>query len=98
MNAKSKERMYYYSRDELHLSSDVPGAKQWAVALDKTMLTCFEVEPNRKFEAHIHDNKQITMVLEGSLFFEQNHKVIEVKAGEVIAIPSNVPYAVFTKD
>lgn len=62
------------------------------------MLTYFEVQPHSRFESHRHESEQITMVLEGALFFETNGKVIEVKAGEVIAIPSNIPHAVFTKD
>jgi quercetin dioxygenase-like cupin family protein len=36
------------------------------------------------------------MVLDGILYFEQGEKVIGVKAGEAIAIPSNAPHAVFT--
>jgi quercetin dioxygenase-like cupin family protein len=98
MNDIDEKGMRYYSRDDLHLSSDVPGAKQWAVSLEKTMLTYFEVEANSCFEAHSHESEQITLVLEGILYFEQNETVIEVKAGDVIAIPSNAPHAVFTKD
>ena len=90
-------RMQYYSRNDLHFSTDVPGTRQWAISLDKTMLTYFEVEPNSRFETHSHESEQITLVLEGALFFEQNEDIVEVRAGEVIAIPSNVPHAVHTK-
>jgi quercetin dioxygenase-like cupin family protein len=38
------------------------------------------------------------MVMEGTLYLEQDDKVIAVKAGEAIAIPSNAPHAVFTRD
>ena len=93
-----ENKMHYYSRDDLHLSSDVPGAKQWAVALEKAMLTYFEVEPNSCFETHSHESEQITLVLEGTLYFEQNDTVVEVRAGEVIAIPSNARHAVFTRN
>ena len=91
-----KNKMHYYSKDDLHLVSDVLGAKQWAVALDKAMLTYFEVESNCRFESHSHDSEQITLVLEGTLFFEQDDTVIKVKEGEVIALPSNSRHAVFT--
>ena len=70
----------------------------WAVALDKAMLTYFEVEPNSVFDVHTHDSEQITMVLEGELFFEIENEVICVREFEVMAIPSNAPHAVYTKE
>jgi quercetin dioxygenase-like cupin family protein len=48
----------------------------WAVALDKTMLTYFEVQPYSRFESHSHESEQITMVLDGELFFEYEGKVV----------------------
>ena len=90
--------MRHYPKDSLRLNDDVPGARQWAVSLDQTMLTYFEVDPDCRFESHSHESEQITMVLEGMLYFEQGGKVTGVKAGEVIAIPSNIPHAVFTKE
>ena len=70
----------------------------WAVALDKAMLTYFEIQSNSHFEMHRHESEQITFVLEGTLYFEMSDKTIGVKEGEVIAIPSNVKHAVCTKD
>lgn len=58
----------------------------------------FEVDPNCRFESHSHGSEQITTVLDGILYFEQGDKVIGVKAGEAIAIPSNALHAVFTKE
>jgi len=80
------------------LQRDVPGAKQWAVALERTLLTYFDVDSHCRFESHTHESEQISLVLEGVLYFEQNGKIIDVNAGEVIAIPSHAPHAVFTKD
>lgn len=90
--------MQYYPTHKLAMTKDVPGARQWAVALEKTMLTYFEVESNCTFEPHTHESEQITMVIEGILYFQQGDEVIGVKAGEAIAIPSNAPHAVFTTD
>ncbi len=70
----------------------------WAVALEKTMFTYFEVDPHCRFERHRHESEQITMVLEGVLYFEVDTRVVGVGRGEVIAIPAWVPHAVFTKD
>jgi amino-acid N-acetyltransferase len=81
----------------LQLSPDVPGASMWAVALEKAMLTYFVVEPHSRFERHTHESEQITLVLEGELSFEfDGGERMTVKAGEVVAIPSNVPHAVST--
>jgi quercetin dioxygenase-like cupin family protein len=90
--------MRYYPKESLCLAEDVPGMRQWAVYLDQAMLTYFEVDPDCRFESHSHESEQITMVLEGVLYFEQGDKVIGVKAGETIAIPSHAPHAVFTRE
>ena len=92
------KKIKYYSKDILKLKPDVKGAKMWAVALEKTMLTYFEIESNSTFEMHCHESEQITMVLEGELFFCVNDKEICAKSGEVIAIPSNLLHGVYTKD
>jgi amino-acid N-acetyltransferase len=86
------------SAELLQLRSDVPGARMWAVSLKHTMLTYFEVEPRSRFETHSHESEQITMVLTGVLFFEVAGVVHHIKPGEVIAIPSSVPHAVWTEE
>lgn len=98
MNNQADREMRYYPKESLCLTDDVPGARQWAVSLDQTMLTYFEVAPDCRFESHSHESEQITMVLEGVLYFEQGGKVIGVKAGEVIALPAHAPHAVFTRE
>jgi quercetin dioxygenase-like cupin family protein len=98
MSAAIENIMRYYSRERLLLTTDVQGAKQWAVALKNTMLPYFEVEPKSRFDTHSHESEQIALVLEGVLYFEQGDTIIAVKAGDVIAIPSNAPHAVFTRN
>lgn len=90
--------LIHYSKDQLNLREDVPGSKMWGVALEQTMLTYFEVEPNCRFDFHSHESEQITFVLEGELYFDANGKVTKVGDGEVIAVPSFIPHAVFTKE
>ena len=44
---------------------------------------------------HRHENEQITYILEGALRFrlgENGESEIDVRAGEVLVIPSNVPH------
>ncbi len=89
----------YFPREALRLQNDkdAPGAAMWAVALQETMMTCFTLEPDCRFEMHSHVSEQITMVLEGELFFETANGVVCVGVGCVIALPSNLPHAVYTK-
>ena len=86
------------TKELLRLRPDVPGARMWAVSLQHTMLTYFEVEPRSRFEPHVHESEQITMVLTGELFFEVAGVAHCVRPGEVIAIPSSVPHAVWTEE
>lgn len=87
----------YYPKKSLILRPVIKGAQMWSVALERTMLTYFEIEPNSCFDMHSHVNEQISMVLEGELFFKIKDRIICVKKGDVIAIPSNTPHEVFTK-
>ena len=94
---KSK-MIQYYAKDSLELKTDASGAGFWGIALDNTMLTYFEVGPDSSFDRHCHESEQITMVIEGILFFEAEGKDFSVKEGDAIAIPSNIPHRVYTKD
>lgn len=85
----------HYSREMLPLVPDVPGSKMWAVSLENTMFTYFEMEPRSRFERHSHRSEQITMVLEGELIFEMDGKTERISSGEVIAVPSEIPHAVY---
>jgi len=87
----------HFRRDSLRLRSDETGAQFWSVSLSQTQLTYFEVGPNSRFDLHSHPSEQITLVLEGELYFETRSGVVQLSAGEVVAIPANVPHAVFTK-
>src|SRR5512142_248645 len=83
----------HYPADLLALRPDVPGAAMWAVALDRTMLTYFEIAPGGRFAGHRHEAEQITLVLEGELWFELSDREVRVGPGEVLAIPSNAWHA-----
>ncbi|RKX33318.1 MAG: hypothetical protein DRP71_10550 [Verrucomicrobia bacterium] len=85
------------TNDLLQMQPTVPGARLWAVSLKHTMLTCFEVEPNSRFETHSHESEQITMVISGVLFFQVGQVIHRVGPGEVMAIPASVQHAVWTE-
>jgi len=97
MTSKCPRGAKHYPKGTLFLKPDVPGAKMWSVALSKTMLTYFEINPHSRFGAHSHASEQITMVLEGELFFRVNERILRLQSGDVLAIPSRVPHAAFTK-
>lgn len=85
----------HHSREALRLQPDVPGAWYFAVALERVMLTWFEVEPGTRFERHAHEADQITMVLEGELIFElEPGQEARVGPGEVMAVPAGISHAV----
>jgi amino-acid N-acetyltransferase len=90
--------MQYYPKTSLLLKDDIDGVKQWGVSLKNTQFTFFEVEANKEFEMHTHESEQITYVLEGELYFKTEIETICVKAGETIAIPSNLQHGAFTKN
>ena len=98
MSRELKNEARFHSRKSLILKPVVQGARMWAVALKRTMFTYFEIEPESRFDMHSHPSEQITMVLQGELFFDLKDRIICVKKGDVIAIPSNIPHAAFTKD
>jgi mannose-6-phosphate isomerase-like protein (cupin superfamily) len=97
-NERAKLRPRHFSCDLLPLTrDDETGAQFWSVSLSRTQLTYFEVEPNCRFDGHSHPSEQITLVLEGELFFETEFGTTCVGAGEVMAIPANVQHAVRTE-
>jgi amino-acid N-acetyltransferase len=98
MSKNITTEMQYFPGEVLRLRPDITGANMWGVALEKSMFTYFEIEPHSRFEKHYHQSEQITMVLEGKLFFEAGDRTIIVHPGEVAAIPSNVPHAVYTEE
>jgi quercetin dioxygenase-like cupin family protein len=87
-----------YRKNDLPLKTAVSGAMMWAVGLEKAMLTYFEMTPNTQFPDHSHEAEQITLVLEGELTFAYEGKIVTLKPGEVIAVPSNVKHSARTGD
>jgi mannose-6-phosphate isomerase-like protein (cupin superfamily) len=88
----------FYGTEGLPLKLDPSGSRFWSVHLANSQLTYFEVPPQARFESHRHPSEQITLVLEGELYFEIDSGTVRVAAGETIALPSNTPHAVFTKE
>jgi quercetin dioxygenase-like cupin family protein len=88
----------HFDTRALQLKIDDAGTQFWSVALEQTQLTYFEVGPHCRFESHSHRSEQITLVLEGELYFETAAGTSRVTPGEVMAIPAKVDHAVYTKE
>ena len=61
----------------------------------RMMLTHVYLKRGAVVPRHSHDNEQITYILEGALRFwigEDEAQVFDVRAGEVLCIPPNVPH------
>jgi quercetin dioxygenase-like cupin family protein len=62
---------------------------------ERMMLTHVYLRKGAVVPRHSHVNEQFTYILEGALRFwigEDGAEVLEVRAGEVLHIPSNVPH------
>jgi quercetin dioxygenase-like cupin family protein len=62
---------------------------------DRMMLAHVYLKKGAVVPRHAHENEQLTYILEGALRFwigEDEAETIDVKAGEVLHIPSNVPH------
>lgn len=77
---------------------DATGAEYWSAKLNNLMFTWFTVPAKTNFQEHSHDSEQMTYVLEGALFFEVNHEIVCLRAGDFIAVPSNVIHRVWTEE
>jgi quercetin dioxygenase-like cupin family protein len=62
---------------------------------DGLMIAHVYFEKGGAVPTHSHENEQLTYILEGKLRFwlgEDGSEVVDVAAGEVLHIPSNVPH------
>ena len=62
---------------------------------DRMMLAHVYLKKGAIVPLHSHDNEQLTYILEGALRFwigDDESETIDVRAGEVLHIPSNVPH------
>jgi quercetin dioxygenase-like cupin family protein len=90
------DKVKVFREDELSLRPNVPGATMWAVALERAMLTYFDLAPETVFPEHSHEAEQITLVLEGELTFQCAEETFTLGPGDVVAIPSNVRHSAST--
>ena len=65
------------------------------ISTERMMLAHVYLDQGCIIPQHAHENEQLTYILEGTLRFwlgEDESEVIDVAAGEVLHIPSNLPH------
>ncbi len=72
-----------------------PDLARRLISTDRMMLAQVYLEKGCVVPTHAHENEQLTYILEGVLRFwlgEDEPVVVDVAAGEVLHIPSNLPH------
>jgi len=81
--------------DEMEKEPVTDGIDRRIITGERMMLTHVYLKKGAVVPRHSHDNEQLTYILEGVLRFwigEDESEVIDVRAGDVLHIPSNVPH------
>jgi quercetin dioxygenase-like cupin family protein len=72
-----------------------PDLRRRLISTDRMMLAHVYLEKGCIVPQHAHENEQLTYILEGTLRFwlgADESEVVDVAAGEVLHIPSEVPH------
>ncbi len=71
----------------------VPGVRRRTLVSGTAMMQMVvEFEANTRLPEHAHPHEQVTHVLAGALRFTLGGETRDVRAGESIYLPSNVPH------
>jgi quercetin dioxygenase-like cupin family protein len=85
----------HYRWDDMNKETLKPGLGRRLIATDRMMLAHVYLDEGCVVPKHAHENEQLTYILEGVLRFwlgEDESQVLDVRAGEVLHIPSNLPH------
>ena len=88
-------RAIHYRWDDLPREELKPDLGRRLIATDRMMLAHVYLDEGCIVPTHSHENEQLTYILEGKLRFylgEDGDEVVDVAAGEVLAIPSHLPH------
>ena len=81
--------------DEMEKEPVTDGIERRIITGERMMLTHVYLKAGAVVPRHAHENEQLTYILEGVLRFwvgDEDSEPIDVRAGEVLHIPSNVPH------
>jgi quercetin dioxygenase-like cupin family protein len=90
-----KTRATFHRWDDMPRETVNPGLDRRLVTGERMMLAHVYLKKGCIVPRHSHENEQITYVLDGALRFwlgEDQAEVVDVRKGEVLVIPSNLPH------
>jgi quercetin dioxygenase-like cupin family protein len=85
----------HYRWDEVPREALKPDLSRRLIASERMMLAQVYLDKGCIVPTHSHENEQLTYILEGALRFwlgEDESEVVDVRAGEVLHIPSHLPH------
>ena len=91
----SEEKVTRHRWDDMEKEVVTGAIERRIINGDQMMLTHVYLLKGAVVPRHSHHNEQFTYILEGALRFwigDDEHEMIDVRAGEVLHIPSNVPH------
>ena len=91
----TKPSVRFFRWDDMPKERVTDAIDRRLVTGDRMMLAHVYLEKGAIVPKHSHDNEQITYILSGALHFwigDDGEDEIDVRAGEVLHIPSNVPH------
>jgi quercetin dioxygenase-like cupin family protein len=84
-----------YRWEDLPKEALKPDLHRRLVSTERMMLAHVYLNKGCIVPQHSHENEQLTYILEGTLRFflgEDESEVVDVRAGEVLHLPSNLPH------
>ena len=85
----------HYRWDDLPKDVLNPQLSRRLIAAERLMLAQVYLEKGCIVPRHAHENEQLTWIVQGTLRFwlgDDESEVVDVAAGEVLHIPSNLPH------
>jgi quercetin dioxygenase-like cupin family protein len=91
----AENRAIHYRWEDMPKEELKPGLGRRLISTERMMLAHVYLEQGCVVPKHAHENEQLTYILEGMLRFwlgEDESEIVDVSAGEVLHIPSNLPH------
>ena len=85
--------MQHISWESIPLEKLGEGIARRYLCGERITVAQFELAAGSRVPEHAHENEQISYVLSGTLRFVLAGKPVDVRAGEVLVIPPNVPHS-----
>jgi quercetin dioxygenase-like cupin family protein len=85
----------HYRWEDVPKEALKPDLSRRLITAERMMLAQVYLDQGCIVPQHAHENEQLTYILEGKLRFwlgEDESEVVDVAAGEVLHIPSNLPH------